>query len=63
MLSNLRQYGYFVDFQLMDFDDQNGLWEHALSMHKNKKYFPVFKVPKSDIFGKEEPKEQSPEDF
>eukprot|EP00969_Alexandrium_andersonii_P094355 4168447-Alexandrium_andersonii.AAC.1 len=27
----------------MDFDNQKGLWQHSLSMHKNKKYIPVVK--------------------
>eukprot|EP00969_Alexandrium_andersonii_P302246 13360412-Alexandrium_andersonii.AAC.1 len=63
MLSNLRQYGYFVDVQLMDFDNQKGLWERSLSMRKNKNYYPNFRVAKSDIFDREPQAEQTTEDF
>eukprot|EP00969_Alexandrium_andersonii_P313331 13843798-Alexandrium_andersonii.AAC.1 len=57
VLSNLRQHGYFADFQLMDADNQKGLWEHSSSMNKNKKYLPNFKVAQADVLDDTQPEE------
>eukprot|EP00969_Alexandrium_andersonii_P354242 15441732-Alexandrium_andersonii.AAC.1 len=60
---------YFVDFQLMDFDNQKGLWRRSLSMRTGRPFIPVFKeetsdeatannnMPEAPAWG------QSPEDF
>eukprot|EP00969_Alexandrium_andersonii_P160988 7114542-Alexandrium_andersonii.AAC.1 len=49
--SNLRMRGYFVDFELMDFDIQKDFFRFSLGGGKSKKYFPSLEPREKEPHG------------